>query len=96
MKPVQLRARVVGLDEGTEYHFQLVCVSGGRTFLGGDREFKTIGTYTPPPPPEPGQTEPVPTATHHVTAPAKHHAAAPKKHRAKSKHHARTHKAHRR
>ncbi len=43
MKPVQLRARITGLDEGTEYHFQLVCVSSGHTILGGDQEFKTIG-----------------------------------------------------
>jgi hypothetical protein len=43
MKPVQLRARITGLREGTEYHFQLVCASGGHTVLGGDRAFKTTG-----------------------------------------------------
>jgi hypothetical protein len=43
MKPVQLRARVTGLDEGTEYHFQLVCKSGGHTVFGGDKVFHTTG-----------------------------------------------------
>jgi hypothetical protein len=38
------------LKEGTEYHFQLVCTSGGHTVLGGDREFRTTGHHRVPAP----------------------------------------------